>query len=195
MDEEIIQTAILIIAAVLIYVLARRLKFKNDKTLKVNYKYEFSKLLFIVYIVGLLGVLLIPVIRMGYSNNNGFYCHIVTYDWDYNLVPFRTISEQFQLLTGGSKDESRNGLLNLFVNSCLFIPFPAIIKFAFQKLKTVYCFLIPFASIILCEFLQYIPGRRSDIDDVILNTIGLLVGMIILQLVQNKNFFKTQSEN
>lgn len=34
MDEEIIQTIILIIAAVLIYVLARRSKFKKDKVLK-----------------------------------------------------------------------------------------------------------------------------------------------------------------
>lgn len=194
MDEEIIQTIILIIAAVLIYVLTRRSKFKKDKNLKVNYKYEFSKILFMVYIIGLLGVLLLPVIRIGYSNNNGFYCQIITYEWDYNLVPFKTISEQLGFLNS-DMDKVRNGLLNLFVNSCIFIPFPAILKFAFQKLKTVYYFLIPFASIILCEFLQYIPGRRSDIDDVILNTAGLTVGMIILLLVQNRKFFKIQSEN
>lgn len=194
MDEEIIQTIILIIAAVLIYVLARRSKFKKDKSLKANYKYEFSKVLFMVYIIGLLGVLLLPVIRMGYSNNNGFYCYIVTYEWDYNLVPFKTISEQLGFLNS-DMDKVRNGLLNLFVNSCIFIPFPVILKFAFQKLKTAYCFLIPFASIILCEFLQYIPGRRSDIDDVILNTVGLAVGMIILLLVQNRKFFKIQCED
>lgn len=194
MDEEIIQTIILIIAAVLIYVLSRRSKFKKDKSLKANYKYEFSKVLFMVYIIGLLGVLLLPVIRMGYSNNNGFYCYIVTYEWDYNLVPFKTISEQLGFLNS-DMDKVRNGLLNLFVNSCIFIPFPVILKFAFQKLKTAYCFLIPFASIILCEFLQYIPGRRSDIDDVILNTLGLTVGMIILLLVQNRKFFKIQSED
>lgn len=194
MDELFIQTIILIIGAILIYVLVRRSKFKKDKSLKANYKYEFSRILFIVYIVGLLGVLLLPVIRMGYSNNNGFYCHIVTYEWDYNLIPFKTISEQLGFLNS-DMDKAKNGLLNLFVNSCLFIPFPAILKFAFQKLKTVYCFLIPFASIILCEFLQYIPGRRSDIDDIILNTAGLIVGMVILLLVQNRKFFKTQSEN
>ncbi len=192
MDELFVQTILLIIAAILIYIFIRRSKFKKDISLKINYKYEFSKLLFIVYIVGLFGVLLIPVIRMGYSNNNGFYCHIITYEWDYNLVPFKTISEQLGFLNS-DMDKVRNGLLNLFVNSCLFIPFSAILKFAFQKLKTVYCFLIPFASIILCEFLQYIPGRRSDIDDVILNTAGLAVGMIILLLVQNRKFFKTQS--
>lgn len=188
MDELFIQTIILIIGAILIYVLVRRSKFKKDKSLKANYKYEFSRILFIVYIVGLLGVLLLPVIRMGYSNNNGFYCHIVTYEWDYNLIPFKTISEQLGFLNS-DMDKAKNGLLNLFVNSCLFIPFPAILKFAFQKLKTVYCFLIPFASIILCEFLQYIPGRRSDIDDIILNTAGLIVGMVILLLVQNRKFF------
>lgn len=194
MDELFIQTIILIIGAILIYVLVRRSKFKKYKSLKANYKYEFSRILFIVYIVGLLGVLLLPVIRMGYSNNNGFYCHIVTYEWDYNLIPFKTISEQLGFLNS-DMDKAKNGLLNLFVNSCLFIPFPAILKFAFQKLKTVYCFLIPFASIILCEFLQYIPGRRSDIDDVILNAASLAVGMVILLLVQNRKFFKTQSEN
>lgn len=188
MDELFIQTIILIIGAILIYVLVRRSKFKKYKSLKANYKYEFSRILFIVYIVGLLGVLLLPVIRMGYSNNNGFYCHIVTYEWDYNLIPFKTISEQLGFLNS-DMDKAKNGLLNLFVNNCLFIPFPAILKFTFQKLKTVYCFLIPFASIILCEFLQYIPGRRSDIDDVILNAAGLAVGMVILLLVQNRKFF------
>lgn len=192
MDEEIIQTIILIIAAILIYVLVRRLKLKKDNSFKVNYKYEFSKLLFIVYIVGLLGVLLIPKVRL-YQNPSP-HLEFITLEWHYNLVPFKTISEQFQLLKG-NKDEIRNGLLNLFVNSCLFIPFPAILKFAFQKLKTVYCFLIPFASIILCEFLQYIPGRRSDIDDIILNTAGLIVGMIVLLLIQNRKFFKVQREN
>lgn len=192
MDEEIIQTIILIIAAILIYVLVRRLKLKKDNSFKVNYKYEFSKLLFIVYIVGLLGVLLIPKVRL-YQNQSP-HLEFITLEWHYNLVPFKTISEQFQLLKG-NKDEIRNGLLNLFVNSCLFIPFPAILKFAFQKLKTVYCFLIPFASIILCEFLQYIPGRRSDIDDIILNTAGLIVGMIVLLLIQNRKFFKVQREN
>lgn len=192
MDEYIIQTIILIIASILIYVLARRSKFKKYKSLKVNYKYEFSKLLFIVYIVGLLGVLLIPKVR--FYQTPSPHLEFITLEWHYNLVPFKTISEQLGFLNN-DMDKIRNGLLNLFVNSCLFIPFPAILKFAFQKLKTVYCFLIPFVSIILCEFLQYIPGRRSDIDDVILNTVGLAAGMIILLLVQNRKFFKTQNEN
>lgn len=140
MDEEIIQTIILIIAAVLIYVLARRSKFKKDKSLKVNYKYEFSKILFMVYIIGLLGVLLLPVIRMGYSNNNGFYCYIVTYEWDYNLVPFKTISEQLGFLNS-DMDKVRNGLLNLFVNSCIFIPFPVILNSLSKSLKLLTVFL------------------------------------------------------
>ena len=114
MDELFIQTIILIIGAILIYVLVRRSKFKKYKSLKANYKYEFSRILFIVYIVGLLGVLLLPVIRMGYSNNNGFYCHIVTYEWDYNLIPFKTISEQLGFLNS-DMDKAKNGLLNLFV--------------------------------------------------------------------------------
>lgn len=192
MDEYIIQTIILIIASIVIYVLVRRSKFKKNKSIKVNYKYEFSKILFMVYIIGLLGVLLIPKVRLYQTPNP--HLEFITLEWHYNLVPFKTISEQLGFLNN-DMDKIRNGLLNLFVNSCLFIQFPAILKFAFQKLKTVYCFLIPFASIILCEFLQYIPGRRSDIDDVILNTAGLAVGMIILLLVQNRKFFKIQSED
>lgn len=192
MDEYVIQTIILIIASILIYFLARCLKFKKDKPLQINYKYEFSKLLFIVYIVGLLGVLLIPKVRL--YEHPQIHLEFIRLEWHYNLVPFKTISEQLGFLSG-DMDKVRNGLLNLFVNICLFIPFPTILKFAFQKIKTVYCFLIPFASIILCEFVQYIPGRRSDIDDVILNTAGLIVGMILLLLVQNRKFFKTQRKN
>lgn len=191
MDKEIIQTVILIFAATLIYVLVRHSKFKKDKSLKVNYKYEFSKLLFIVYICGVYGVLLMPLIRL--YQHPQIHLDFIRLEWNYNLIPFKTISEQLGFLNS-DMDKAKNGLLNLFVNSCLFIPFPAILKFAFQKLKTIYCFLIPFASIILCEFLQYIPGRRSDIDDIILNTLGLAIGMIILLLVQNRKFFKTQSD-
>lgn len=51
MDELFIQTITLIIGAILIYVLVRRSKFKKYKSLKANYKYEFSRILFIVYIV------------------------------------------------------------------------------------------------------------------------------------------------
>lgn len=192
MDKEIIQTVILIIAATFIYVLIRRSKFKKDKSIKVNYKYEFSKLLFIIYICGVYGVLLMPLIRL--YQHPQIHLDFIRLEWNYNLVPFKTISEQIGFLSS-DKDKVRDGLLNLFVNSCLFIPFPAILKFAFQKLKTIYCFFIPFASIILCEFLQYIPGRRSDIDDIILNTAGLIVGMIILLLIQNRKFFKVQREN
>ncbi|HZJ75010.1 MAG TPA: VanZ family protein, partial [Clostridia bacterium] len=75
------------------------------------------------------------------------------------------------------------GLINLFVNSCLFIPFPLLLKLNYSNLKIRYCFFIPFGSILACECLQYFVGRASDIDDVILNTVGILFGMLFLQLI------------
>lgn len=50
-------------------------------------------------------------------------------------------------------------------------------------MKYRYRFLIPFAAILVCEAVQPFCGRSVDIDDVILNTAGALVGVLISILI------------
>lgn len=161
----------------IIYVFSRTIKYK--KTERWNFKAELSKFAFISYIAALIAILIVPKITIGIDDTDGFFCYFLIPTHSYNIYPFKTILAHLSLYKNGDPI----GLINLFVNSCLFIPFPLLLKLNYSNLKIRYCFFIPFGSILACECLQYFVGRASDIDDVILNTVGILFGMLFLQLI------------
>jgi len=88
-----------------------------------------------------------------------------------NFVPFAMMIENFQA-------ESRHFLVNFVGNILLFVPLgllaPMLMKRSANVLGVV---LIGMILSTLIEFLQWCWGERiADIDDVILNTIGTLLG-------------------
>lgn len=87
-----------------------------------------------------------------------------------NLKPFIWIRETYAM----GYDRM---LKQLFLNTCMFVPFGILLPVVFPKMrkfcKTLLCaFLFSF----LIEFVQYFIGRSADIDDVIMNTAGGLIG-------------------
>lgn len=94
-----------------------------------------------------------------------------------NLIPFRTIAEYISFIVhGGGK---RNiAILNLAGNILLTIPLAVYIAYfirPFRKLWKVVC--VSLAVIIAIELTEYITGRGTlDIDDVILNLVGAIIG-------------------
>lgn len=133
--------------------------------------------------VGVAGVLLLPQIDAGFLNSGKPYLDFVfperPEDSRANWTPLRTIGEQIGMIFGGDP----NGIINLLVNCCLFVPFPVLLGLCFPQLKCRYRFLIPFAAILVCEAVQPFCGRSVDIEDVILNTAGTLVGVLISILI------------
>ena len=92
---------------------------------------------------------------------------------NWNLMPFSTIG--FYLSGNVS---FLIAFYNLAANIGLFIPF----GFAFMlTLKSrIMLFVVPFISIGLIELLQFITQRGSlDIDDLILNLIGVFIGYVL----------------
>ena len=150
---------------------------KYKRTKRFYWKTELSRLLLVSYLAAVVAVLVIPNFSVGIDDNDGFFFYVVRLDSGYNLRLFKTISEQFELLGSGNPI----GLINLFVNGILFMPYPVLLKLNNQKLKLWYCFLIPFVTIAVCELLQYGIGRASDIDDVLLNSAGVLIGILLYQ--------------
>lgn len=77
----------------------------------------------------------------------------------------------------------------------MFLPLGFIFPVAFKKARTFYkttiCMLL-FSFLI--EFIQYFIGRSADIDDLILNTLGAMLGYFIFYifsgLFRNKNIWK-----
>ena len=93
-----------------------------------------------------------------------------------NLIPFRFITQTI-------------------ANILMFLPLGFIFPVAFKKARTFYkttiCMLL-FSFLI--EFIQYFIGRSADIDDLILNTLGAMLGYFIFYifsgLFRNKNIWK-----
>ena len=89
-----------------------------------------------------------------------------------NLIPFRGIVNELGNIN------SELGMLNLAGNVLMFVPVGLIAPLALRwgVGRVVTC---AFALSVAIEGIQLVLGRSSDVDDVILNTLGALIGAAI----------------
>ena len=128
---------------------------KNNNEKLVFYK-EFSNLLFIIYIL-LLSELLT---RAELNTVRG-----------YNLVPF---SEMFRYEIG-----STSFYLNVVGNIVIFIPFGYLISTYIKPKRILSILIVSVISSATVEFVQLCIGRSFDVDDIILNSLGAIIGFLI----------------
>lgn len=120
----------------------------------VFYK-EFSMLLFIIYILLLFELLT----RAELNVNSG-----------YNLVPF---TEIFRYKIG-----SQSFYLNVIGNIVIFIPFGYFISNYIKPKGMLPILIVSALSSMTVEFVQICIGRSFDIDDIILNAVGAIIGFL-----------------
>ena len=91
---------------------------------------------------------------------------------NFQIIPFSTIYKMF-LEIGNHKQF----IINVLGNILLFVPF-GFLGISFEKLKSAkFLFPIFILGISFVEFLQFFTKRGfAEIDDVILNTIGVAIG-------------------
>ena len=97
-----------------------------------------------------------------------------------NFTPFETIMHYVNLL--GSPMHTV-AVYNLVGNIVLFIPFGFYIPVIWRKLQSLWKMMI--VSIIIPVFIettQYFIGRSIDVDDVILNTLAIIIGYFIYRV-------------
>lgn len=149
-----------------------------------NIHYFIIFLCSVIYAINLFGVLFFPIV-FDIPIDDAETVVMV------NLIPFKTISEMYLNMP------SYVFIKQIFGNILLLIPFGFLIPILFKRitsfLKLVICSLI---FSIAVEFLQLFinvitkyPNRASDIDDIILNVIGAIIGFLILKIV-NKLLIK-----
>lgn len=98
----------------------------------------------------------------------------------YNLIPFTEIRRYFYYR---DKIGSFNVLLNLLGNVVCFIPFGFVIPILTQKQTMVRMVLLSLLASVLIELLQLVSLLGScDVDDIILNTFGGLLGYLLFVL-------------
>ena len=151
-----------------------RLK-RNGKSIRL--KHELALTLFVMYVGAVLAITIAPASISSFNNPNA---------QKLNLVPLINTYEQYIDTLAKSDDVStRFALENIIGNFILFIPLgiflPAIFKqFGSLKQVVIACFLFSFAiELLQFSLRKFGIYRTTDIDDIILNTLGGMMGWLI----------------
>jgi len=101
-----------------------------------------------------------------------------------SAFPFRVNPVPFINLL--SYDNKRDLLLNVVGNAVMFIPVGIILPVAFKRLDSFWKVLAVGAVISLCIEIIQLPFsvRASDIDDLIMNTVGVAIGYAVYELIR-----------
>ena len=92
-----------------------------------------------------------------------------------NLIPFRTIQSYL------NRGNSSLSLINLGGNIILFIPIGFVPPLLWKRWKRGWKTVgIGFLSSMGIEIIQLFIGRSVDIDDILLNTLGVFLGVLIV---------------
>lgn len=139
-------------------------------------------LVLLFYAALVVSILLVPDFDMGILDSGKFYFDVsfspLRY---YNLVPFKTLREQFAMLQANGL-HSFDGLkmvLNLAANLFIFLPLPLLLRWNFKKIRWWQSLLVVFCSSLLIEVIQYPLHRSCDVDDLLVNTLGGLLGCFV----------------
>ena len=100
-----------------------------------------------------------------------------------NLIPFKVLVETYN-------EVFINGYINYFIinflgNIILFMPFGFIIPLLWN-VSNKKVIIIGFCSSLFIEICQLFLTRGTDVDDLILNTLGILLGLLLYKLLYKK---------
>ncbi|MDQ6597990.1 VanZ family protein [Bacillus salipaludis] len=132
----------------------------------------------LLFIFSIIGILLVTVYPNAYGPGMPRVVNIVPLVGMYNIL-FHSVDITIPIR-------------NLGLNILLFVPFGFFLTLktsSFQRKLNLFVILTGFIFSLFIETVQFaIPmGRSSDIDDVILNTIGTFLGYIIWKLFNSKS--------
>lgn len=150
----------ILIISVLIFILFRIVYFKVTKKKFVFYK-EVLLILFLIYLICLFYVVTFEDVEWSTSN----------------YVPFKEITRY--------RFGSKLFIKNVIGNIIMFAPFGFFIRYFFNIKDKKIMFLIIALTSTGIELLQSDIGRVFDIDDIILNVIGGMVGFLICDLFKD----------
>ena len=110
------------------------------------------------------------------------------YGWRTNLIPFKSIIEQFENF---SIRNARNFIVNILGNLAAIAPMGLFIPILFQRINNLLRFIVLIISMtVFVELMQFITMAGSaDIDDVILNSVGAIIIYVTIQIKFVKGVF------
>lgn len=148
---------------------------------KSNYKREKVLALFLSYIVWLLFFLFISNnLLQGLGVNLGIDTQSSDHtDWGLNLIPFRTILTYHRHVSGF------HYISNIWGNILITIPLGLFMPILWKKCQRFLPLLVKiFFLLLIVETIQLFTGRSADIDDILLNLLGLSIGYLLHRKIQ-----------
>lgn len=172
-----------------------RVKFFSHRKINSTGFREFLLSLFAGYLAFLVIMLFTPnsyIANSGINLTNenfdfvgNFKDRISSGAWGVNLVPFRTIRNYVKY------SGFLHTMINIFGNIIIFVPFGILLAEIFPKTRNILKILgITFATSFFVEFIQFFIGRSVDIDDLILNLLGSVIGYFIWKKILRFKFAK-----
>jgi len=140
--------------------------------------------IFVLCLFGLAAMVLWPGYH--FENTNGLWGNLVIHNarksWtdNLNLIPFRMVADYLRAFREG---ELFYAAVMLFGNLGTFLPlgfFPALLFRKFRAKKT---FFFGLAFSLGAEFCQFFLGRHCDVDDILLNVTGVMMGYGLCRLL------------
>ncbi len=176
---------------IIIITMIVEIKKSKDAQEKSEIRNFWLKALFIIYCL-----LLITILFLNNEYRMGGFQNINTFSKEHfetsNLIPFATIIEY---VIGVISNDINTSIviINFATNLLLFAPMGFFIPVLFQsKIKNIKQFVIMIIILtLIVEILQFITYRGStDIDDIILNTIGAVIMYMIMRTKFAKKLLK-----
>lgn len=163
--KEVIPDIWPMLIIILVIICSLRIAYLKIKNKKFQLHKELISLIFIIYILCLFHVVTFQ------DNNYGVS----------NFVPFKEI---FRYDIGSDKF-----IKNVMGNIVLFIPYGFLASYFLNNKKFSVITILTIITTLTIETVQYYIGRVFDIDDIILNLVGSIVGFLIfigLDAIRNK---------
>ena len=163
------------IIAMPIIILVRYFTYYNKINKKINWGHEGALFLFLIFIFGLASQTIIPRANLLPS----FIKNISKV----NLIPFKVLTDTY--IEVFKNNNINYFLINFLGNIIMFVPIGFFVPLLWN-INDKKVILIGFFSSLFIEFTQLFIGRTTDIDDLILNTFGAVLGLIIYNYLSRK---------
>lgn len=178
-----LQALPVVLLAGLVYVVTRILWVKKAVGRRHNWPAELMRCLFVCYLAGLVCLVILP------ANYLLSVYDALFFGWWAQIPPlFRlgnvNLTPTVLEYTGGSLALGSWVRQMLVLNVAMLIPFGFFLPLLTAKARGKSAFLIAILSPLAIETLQFFIGRSFDIDDLLCNFIGILIGLLLAWAVR-----------
>ena len=166
-ELECFYTAVWLLCRIIVWIRQRR----------INWKREAVLLLMYINLAVIIRFTFFPLSRVNGNVQPLIYDASTAFPFRVNLIPFVRLSDY---------SSKRDLLLNVIGNTAMFIPSGIVLPIIYQKLNHFWKVVAAGAMISLCIEILQLPFhvRASDVDDLILNVLGVVIGYGIYAAVK-----------